>query len=219
MRESRPGVRPRTELLIQKLREVQEVFPGCSEVSLISPRGHLLTPARRSTRRPTRAEDELLDIVASLLSTAQQFGATVGQSGCGVIHIQGQQRAFHCYAIGDHVLCFYSALIPAMQSDQSSDTLVERDQLMPFPFQHPPQPRKHRTKTKQKQQAPSRSCGSPLCLSIFSLSAIPSLKAPYYLTNSWALGAMFREGWHRSQFSQKPDPKTNKTLKCWKKYN
>eukprot|EP00457_Paulinella_chromatophora_P014725 gb/GEZN01015198.1/.p1 GENE.gb/GEZN01015198.1/~~gb/GEZN01015198.1/.p1 ORF type:complete len:156 (-),score=14.25 gb/GEZN01015198.1/:354-821(-) len=119
--------------LSDKLLEVRGIWPNCSEVCLISPGGQIRAQIGKNTHGTRKgnpvtrkSEEDLLDNVASLQSTALQFGSILGQSDCGAVHVHGQKQAFHCYPVGDHVLCFYSPIDSTMSDDENMQDLDQR---------------------------------------------------------------------------------------------
>jgi len=68
-------------------------------------RNHVIPGTDKQQQKVT---EELLAPISSLKKAALQFGATLNQMECPLIHIRGNNHLFSCYEIDDHLLAFYT---------------------------------------------------------------------------------------------------------------
>lgn len=99
-----------TKLINDKLKSIQDIFPGTHYTCIISAEGDTkITLTNEPGVKDKMKEEDLLQQVISLKNTAKQFGSTLSQGDTtGVIHIRGKGSLFSCYDIGKYHLAFYS---------------------------------------------------------------------------------------------------------------
>lgn len=73
--------------------------------------------------------NELLVSIASFKKTALQFGETLNQTGCPVMHIKGNAHLFSLYDVDTNLLAFYSemhgALLESFNTSQADSRMAE----------------------------------------------------------------------------------------------
>ncbi|CEO95254.1 Roadblock/LAMTOR2 domain-containing protein [Plasmodiophora brassicae] len=88
-----------------KLREIETVFPRTVVSCIVTQTGELIA---QQVKPDQERVDDLVLPIAQLKRAAEQFGSTLNQSSCPVVHLRGNRVMFSCYELGDHLLAFYT---------------------------------------------------------------------------------------------------------------
>jgi len=101
------GTEEETEVL-SKLREVQQIYKGTTTCFISDGSGQILF---QSDTTEQLKDKHLLDVIVQLKQAAQQFGETLKETSCPVIHIKGETNLFSCFDIGESLLLvFYTKM-------------------------------------------------------------------------------------------------------------
>jgi len=86
------------------LKEVPDIFPGTQSCFLIYPSGKLIAQINGGEQ----IKEGELQVACKLTTAALEFGETLKEKECPVIHIQGETHLFSCYSIAENLLVFYT---------------------------------------------------------------------------------------------------------------
>jgi len=128
------GMSPKIMQQIEdKLKEVGKIFPGTTFCCILNSDGEIIA---QSDKHQKVAEDYLAPI-SSLKKAACQFGATLHQMECPLIHIRGNSHMFSCYDIEENLLAFYTEMHSAIldgfnttEADVKMKTVVQDLRLL-----------------------------------------------------------------------------------------
>mmetsp|Transcript_9565 Transcript_9565/g.21976 ORF Transcript_9565/g.21976 Transcript_9565/m.21976 type:complete len:143 (+) Transcript_9565:2-430(+) len=94
-----------TEQIAAQVREVKNIFPGTNFVVILEPDGKIVFEEVSAG-----IEQGFVGMVAALKRAALQFGNTLGQKECPVIHVKGSRNIFSYYDVGEHLLAFFTEM-------------------------------------------------------------------------------------------------------------
>jgi len=121
------GVSPKIITQIQsKLREISKFVPdgNCTYIVVLNSDGEIVAQENNSYKAP----EELLSSIAVLQKTAIQFGSTLNQMECPIIHVRGSSHLFSCYEVDKNILAFYTAMHGAVLESFNTSELDSKIQ-------------------------------------------------------------------------------------------
>eukprot|EP00164_Ancoracysta_twista_P002518 GFYU01003352.1.p1 GENE.GFYU01003352.1~~GFYU01003352.1.p1 ORF type:complete len:146 (-),score=26.24 GFYU01003352.1:384-821(-) len=99
-----PNVMYQLELKYQQMRS--SIFPGLTVMCLLGPTGDIVLPTTVEKSKQT----ELFSVIQSLKKASSQFGESLQQSECPILHIKGRSHIFSCYDLDSNLLALYSEM-------------------------------------------------------------------------------------------------------------
>eukprot|EP00455_Lapot_gusevi_P036212 TRINITY_DN4020_c0_g1_i8.p1 TRINITY_DN4020_c0_g1~~TRINITY_DN4020_c0_g1_i8.p1 ORF type:complete len:165 (+),score=24.49 TRINITY_DN4020_c0_g1_i8:65-496(+) len=128
------GMSPKVlEQVQSKLKEIHQIYPGTHFTCILSPDGEVLAFDNNKSQHPA----DMMGPVASMKKAALQFGSSMNQLDCPVIHIRGNNHLFSCFDIDTNILAFFSEMHGSVldsfntnEADQQMEPILEELRLL-----------------------------------------------------------------------------------------